>query len=204
MGHSTGCQDVIEYLTGAACENRPTIDGGIIQAPASDREAIVMEMDPDHYLHAIAVATKMIEDGAGDEIVPAVEINGIFPCPVSAKRWLSLASPYHDGDDDYFSSDLKDEQLLKSFGALPKGSPICVLFSGADEYIPEAVDKEAQISRWTEIARRGEGCVDEVNSGIIEGASHNLDGNADEVVNSLVNRVLGVSSFNFHIYRPHP
>jgi len=199
MGHSTGCQDVMEYLTGIGCEKRPTIEGGIIQAPASDRESIVMEMDPDHYLHAIAVATKMTEDGGADEIIPSVEINGIFPCPVSAKRWLSLASPYHDGDDDYFSSDLKDEQLMKSFGALPKESPICIIFSGADEYMPETVDKEAQITRWTEIARKGNGNVDEVNSGVIDGASHNLDGNSDEVVASLVKKVIGVSFSNFNI-----
>ena len=193
MGHSTGCQDVMEYLTGTGRENRPTVDGGIIQAPASDREAIVMEMDPDHYLHSIAVATKMTEDGGADEILPSVELNGFFPCPVSAKRWLSLASPYHDGDDDYFSSDLTDERLIKSFGALPKGSPVCVLFSGADEYVPKTVDKEAQISRWASIAQRGEGRVDETNSGVIERATHNLGGDPDEVVGDLVKRVLGVS-----------
>jgi len=196
MGHSTGCQDVMEYLTGPGRENRSTIEGGIIQAPASDREAIVMEMDPDHYLRAIAVATKMTEDGGANEIVPSVELNGFFPCPVSAKRWLSLASPYHDGDDDYFSSDLKDEQLMRSFGALPAGIPICVLFSGEDEYMPKSIDKEAQLERWIAIAKKGEGSVDEVNSGVIDGATHNLSKDPDMVVNSLVKKVLGVSHSN--------
>lgn len=194
MGHSTGCQDVMEYLTGAGHEIRPSIEGGIIQAPASDREAIVMEMDPDQYLHSIAVATKMVEDGGADEIIPSVEINGVFPCPVSARRWLSLASPYHDGDDDYFSSDLKDEQLIRSFGALPKGSPVCVLSSGSDEYVPKTIDKQKQISRWAEIAKKGAGRVDEGNSGVVEGATHNLSGDSEEVVNALIKRVLEVST----------
>ncbi|KAG9240769.1 hypothetical protein BJ878DRAFT_270761 [Calycina marina] len=190
MGHSTGCQDVMEYLTGPGHKKHPAIDGGIIQAPASDREAIVMTMDPSQYLHSVAVATKMVEDGGVEEIVPRVEINGVMPAPVCARRWLSLASPYHDGDDDYFSSDLKDEQLMKTFGALPKGSPICVIFSGEDEYIPKTVDKQGQIKRWAEVAKNGEGRVDEESSGVVDGASHNLAGNPEAVVNDLVKRVL--------------
>jgi len=49
MGSSTGCQDVMEYLTGANAAKRPRIDGGILQAPVSDREAIIMSMKPDDY-----------------------------------------------------------------------------------------------------------------------------------------------------------
>ena len=116
MGHSTGCQDVMEYLTGAGHETRPPIDGAIIQAPASDRESIVMLMDPSLYRLSCGTAKRMIAEGQGDEILPSYETLGLFPCPVTAKRWLSLASPDHDGDDDYFSSDLSDEQLKKSFG----------------------------------------------------------------------------------------
>jgi hypothetical protein len=192
MGHSTGCQDVMEYLTGKGHEKRERVDGGIIQAPASDREAILGSIDnPAIYHESCKVAKSMIAAGDGDEVLPSKFTKSIGPAPVSARRWLSLASPDHDGDDDYFSSDLTDEQLLKSFGALPKGAPLCVLFSGSDEYIPSSIDKEALIQRWIGIVKQGKGTVDEVNSGIMEGATHNLAGNKEEIVQGLVKRVLG-------------
>lgn len=193
MGHSTGCQDVMEYLTGTGHENRPTVEGGILQAPASDREGIVMELGNEKYLHSVVVATKMVEDGHGERIIPSSDINNVFPCPVSARRWLSLASPYHDGDDDYFSSDLKDEQLMKSFGTLPKESPVCVLMSEKDEYVPKSVHKEGLIARWAEIAGKGQGKIDDANSAVIQGATHNLEVDPVEVVGELVKKVLGVS-----------
>jgi hypothetical protein len=190
MGHSTGCQDVMEYLTGAECETRPPIDGGIIQAPASDREGMLMSMPESIYKSSCEAAQKMVDAGDGTEILPTKKTKGLFPGVVTAKRFLSLASPNHDGDDDYFSSDLSDEQLMKSFGRLPKGTPLCVLHSGNDEYVPESISKQGLLDRWTEITNNGEGRIDEVASGVIEGASHSLGGNAEGVVGELVQRVL--------------
>lgn len=191
MGHSTGCQDVMEYLTGPGHEERAPIDGGIIQAPASDREAMEMLLDPKILKESCLVAQAMVASGNGEEIMPSRETAGFFPAPVCARRWLSLASPNHDGDDDYFSSDLTDEQLMKTFGSLPAHSPLCILYSGSDEYVPASIDKNQLVQRWISIAKRGKGTVDEQNSGVMDGASHNLDGNAPEVVNGLVKRVLG-------------
>lgn len=148
-------------------------------------------MDVNLYLSSCEAAKKMIAEGNGDEILPSYETKRFFPCPVSARRWLSLASPEHDGDDDYFSSDLTDEQLVKSFGALPANTPLAILFSGDDEYMAKSIDKAGLIRRWARIAKLGKGKVDEENSGIIEGASHNLAGNPEEVVNALVEKVLG-------------
>lgn len=188
MGHSTGCQDVMEYLTGKGHASREPIDGGIIQAPVSDREAILLDpREAASYEKNCKLAQAMIDAGDGDQILPVK----VFPCPVSAKRWLSLASPNHDGDDDYFSSDLADERLIRSFGALPTKSPLCILYSGADEYVPPRIDKEALVKRWIEIVKKGEGVVDEENSGVIEGASHNLEKDPEDVVQGLVKRVLG-------------
>jgi len=195
IGHSTGCQDVMEYLTGAGHEGRAPIDGGIIQGPVSDREAMLMTMDPAVYKSACATAQVMVYIGDGAEILPFKETNNFFTdCPVSASRWLSLASPNHDGDDDYFSSDLTDEQLMKTFGSLPVTSPLCILFSDADEYMNKDIDKMALTKRWIEITKRGAGKVDEENSVPLEAASHNLAGNSDEVVQGLVRRVLGFLS----------
>ena len=192
MGSSTGCQDIMEYLTGLGHESRPAIDGGILQAPASDRECFVMTMEPGLYNSSCVAAKKMVDEGNGEEILPKKETNNA-PGPCTARRWLSLASPNHDGDDDYFSSDLTDEQLLKTFGRLPERTKLCVLMSENDEYVPKSIDKMGLIKRWTSIVKRGEGRIDEVNSGVVKGASHNLgkDGDGEEIVKDLVRRVLG-------------
>lgn len=182
---------MMEYLTGSGHETRPPIDGGIIQAPASDREAICMLLDPQIYQDSCEVAKKMIADGDGEEIVPSKGIKKILPAPISARRWLSLASPERNGDDDYFSSDLTDEQLIKTFGSLPARTPLCILLSGSDEYMPTTIDKARLLSRWMEIVKKGKGKVDEKHSEVIEGASHTLDENPSVVVEQLVTRVLG-------------
>lgn len=181
----------MEYLTGTGHESRPPIDGGIIQAPCSDREALVMMMDSELYKNSCIAAQKMVDEGNGEDILPTRETGNVYPAPCTARRWLSLASPNHDGDDDYFSSDLSDEQLLKTFGMIPRGSPLCVLLSENDEYVPKSVDKKGLIERWVGIVRRGEGVVDEVHSGVVSGASHNLRKNGEEVVEELVRRVVG-------------
>ncbi|PQE25700.1 hypothetical protein CJF30_00000421 [Rutstroemia sp. NJR-2017a BBW] len=190
MGHSTGCQDVMEYLTGPGHEHYSPIDGGIIQAPASDREAMEHEMDSELLKKSTALAQKMVDAGEGEEILPSSAAGSIFPAPVCARRFLSLASPNHDGDDDYFSSDLTDKQLMKSFGSLPARSPLCILFSGDDEYVPKRIDKEALVRRWIELVKKGDGKVDEEYSAVIPGASHNYM-KSPEVVPELVTRVVG-------------
>jgi len=192
LGHSTGCQDVMEYLVGPGHETREPIDGGILQAPASDREAMVAAIDPRVYEESCKIAQEMVDAGDGDEIISKKVTKGFFsPAPISAKRWLSLASPNHDGDDDYFSSDLSDEQLMKSFGSLPTRSPLCILFSGTDEFMPKTLDMAALIQKWAVFVKKGSGKVDEENSGVVKGASHNLAGNPEEVVQDLVRRILG-------------
>jgi pimeloyl-ACP methyl ester carboxylesterase len=192
MGHSTGCQDVMEYLTGEGHETRQPVDGGILQAPVSDREAQPFFGADDLLACITATAQQMVDAGEGEDILPSKVMKGTFaPAPVTARRWLSMASPNHDGEDDYFSSDLTDERLLTSFGALPARSPLLILVSGADEYVPRSVNKEALVKRWIEIAKRGEGMVDEEHSGVLEGASHNVSRNPEKVVDGLVKRVLG-------------
>ena len=54
-----------------------------------------------------------------------------------------------------------------------------------------SVDKEGLIERWTGIIKRGEGRQDEVHSGVVKGASHNLGHSGEEVVGELVRRVVG-------------
>jgi alpha-beta hydrolase superfamily lysophospholipase len=189
MGHSTGCQDVMEYLIGPDSKNRPLVNGAIIQASISDREAMVEFMPNGLYERSIIVAKGMVAAGKGKEIIPSSETKGFFGAPCTATRWLSLASPEHDGDDDYFSTDLEIDQLKKTFGSLPAKSPLCILYSGNDQFVPKWVDKKALVEKWISIANSGTGKVDEKASGIVEGATHNLNGDSEEVVERLVTRV---------------
>ena len=56
--------------------------------------------------------------------------------------------------------------------------------------MPTSIDKKGLIERWVGIVKRGEGNVDEINSGVVEGASHNL-GKDGIAMGELVRRVLG-------------
>ena len=190
MGHSTGCQDVMEYLTGPGHEFHPPVNGGILQAPVSDREAIVASCAPEVYARACRIAEGMVNEGKGEDIMPLSETQAVFLEPCCARRWLSLASPNHDGDEDFFSSDLTNDQLMKSFGKLPVTSPLCILISGDDEHVPTSIDKDGLLQMWGMAIDKGQGKLDLKNSSILDGASHNLQDSPGHVVTDLVTRVV--------------
>lgn len=196
MGHSTGCQDSIEYLAGPGATDRlkdqdARVDGWILQAPVSDREALVHALGQDKYWSAVKLAQDWIADGRGADVLPNSATNLLFGTSMTARRFLSLASPDKDGDDDYFSSDLPDAKLSASFGKASKRAPLCILFSGSDEHVPASLDKEGLVARWTQIAKDEGGMIDEANGGVVEGATHNLEGDGDEIVRKLVAKVIG-------------
>ena len=53
------------------------------------------------------------------------------------------------------------------------GAPMLILYSGADQHVPEGVDKKRLLDRWTRCIEEGGGVVDE-GTAVIEGASHTL------------------------------
>lgn len=194
MGHSTGCQDCVEYVAGAGAAGRPPVHGVVLQAPVSDREALGMLLPAPHLREANQLALAMCREGRGAEALPPRLVRPAFgPVAVTARRWVDLASPppLHAGADDFFSSDLPDERLAATFGRLPARVPLLVLVGGADESVPTAIDKEALVRRWVGAVKRGGGQVDEVYGGVVPGASHNLNGCPEEVVQDVIRRVLG-------------
>ncbi|EOA90325.1 hypothetical protein ACJQWK_07633 [Exserohilum turcicum] len=196
MGHSTGCQDIMEYVVGKGREKREPLDGVMLQGGVSDREAwedfASGADDRKHALQdAIARAKQLIDAGREKDILEpdgnAVlkEMGG----PVNAYRAYSLLAK--GGDDDYFSSDLSDEQLATTFGRIPRSTPVCFLLGSEDPYVPASIDRAALIQRWTRILRE-KGCVvDDEDGGVIPGAHHNLDDDPEHVVQDLVRRVCG-------------
>ncbi|KAJ0525035.1 putative fusarinine C esterase SidJ, alpha/Beta hydrolase [Helianthus annuus] len=66
LGHSTGCQDIVNYMrTNAACSR--AVRAAILQAPVSDREfrATLPETAA-----MIDLASKLISEGRGSELMP--------------------------------------------------------------------------------------------------------------------------------------
>ncbi|XP_047315779.1 UPF0613 protein PB24D3.06c-like [Impatiens glandulifera] len=172
LGHSTGCQDIVYYLrTNAACSR--AVRAAILQAPVSDREyrATLPET-----ASMIDLASKMISEDRGLEFMPR-EADPV--APLTADRYHSLCA--YNGDDDMFSSDLSDDQLRMRLGHM-SNTPCQVIFSMADEYIPEYVDKKALVDRLC----RALGGAEKVE---IEHGNHSLSNRVQEAVQATIDFV---------------
>ncbi|KAI8221756.1 putative sterigmatocystin biosynthesis P450 monooxygenase STCB [Colletotrichum sp. SAR 10_77] len=140
MGHSTGCQDSVEYTK----HKEDPVDGFILQGPASDRESIVDFITPELYRKGVDLAEKMIAEGKAGEAMPTDHLPSLFDTPITAYRWHALAAK--GGDDDYFSSDL-DESFVSSVWQRFE-QPVMALHSAKDEFVPAKIDKQALIDSW--------------------------------------------------------
>lgn len=184
MGHSTGTQDSIHYaLTMAHKEPGLNIDGIILQAPVSDREAMTSMVGSDR-LQELNEEVKQIHATQGKDTVLGKKFSDhFFGGIISAYRWLSLATV--GGDDDYFSSDLTDESLSQTFGKL--NNKIMVLYSGEDEFATTVSDKHSLVQRWKGFVR-SELWSDE--SKVISNGTHNLDNCGEDPVKVMCESVL--------------
>lgn len=90
MGHSTGCQDCVEYTRPK--HDAPPVEGYILLAPISDREAAAVFVPPEVIDRSVRAARDMIDSGREEEAMPAGSIPPIFATPVTAYRWHSLAA----------------------------------------------------------------------------------------------------------------
>ncbi|KAJ0036021.1 hypothetical protein Pint_24909 [Pistacia integerrima] len=169
LGHSTGCQDIVHYMrTNAACSR--AVRAAILQAPVSDREykATLPETAA-----MIDLASSMIKEGRESELMPR---EAEPSAPITAYRYHSLCA--YMGDDDMFSSDLSDDQLRQRLGHMAN-IPCQVIYSMADEYIPEYVDKKALVERLCKAL----GGAEKVE---IEHGNHSLSNRAREAVQAII------------------
>ena len=195
MGHSTGCQDIMQYLLSPLQKDelaRPPLAGAIMQGGVSDREALGMMLPEELCESSIRLAQSYVAEGREDDVLPASSKLSMFRQPVSAKRWLALMSPgpAHDGEDDFFSSDFTYERLMKTFGRIGSTkTPIQILFGAMDQFVPGFVNREEMVGRWKKAIRDGGGIVDE-DSGVVEGMDHSLSTAEDGVMEEMIGRVL--------------
>ncbi|KZL67042.1 esterase lipase [Colletotrichum incanum] len=161
MGHSTGCQDCVEYTK----REEDPVDGFILQGPVSDRESIVDSVDPEWLKKSLKYAEELIAEGKEGEAMPKDLLPSFFSTPMTAYRWYSLVAK--GGDDDYFSSDLEESFVSEVWNRFQQ--PIMALQSAEDEFVPAKIDKQALVDSWKKTSPK----VHEL-SGLIPGASHTV------------------------------
>ena len=174
VGHSTGCQNSIHFLKYGQQELVEKVKVVALQAPVSYRET-----DDDHS-EFILHAQSLVGQQRGDEMMP----RSAFWAPITASRYLSLLDV--DCEDDFFSSDLTDDQLCERLGHVgrKKDLDLIAVYSGKDEYVPSFVDKEVLLRRMVKAMNNGVECCDvggdngskEGNASglMLENANHNL------------------------------
>uniref|UniRef100_A0A060T1W2 ARAD1C24134p n=1 Tax=Blastobotrys adeninivorans TaxID=409370 RepID=A0A060T1W2_BLAAD len=189
MGHSTGTQDAMYYLTqqykgdNNDLDKRPKLSGVILQAPVSDREGAYNFDGKMQTEENVRTATKLIEEGRGDHVLPPDFSGFSSEAPVSAERFVSLTAVR--GGDDFFSSDLTEQDFEKTFGQI--STKLLVLYSGKDEFVPKWVDKQKLVDTWKSIAKS----VWSEYGGVVQGARHAVDEQSDDgAQQDLINRVV--------------
>lgn len=195
MGHSTGTQNLMYYASQsyegsehADAAARPVVDGLILQASVSDREAFVKGNGEAKWKDALACGQALLkkdnDEGSGlYSPIPATYTSLFFGAPVNSYRWVSLLDVR--GDDDFFSSDLEAADHAHTFGKVKQ--PLLVLYSGADEYVLETVDKEQLLKRWQ--AATTTPSVWSPLSHVVAGATHNLANSPQASVTDLITTV---------------
>ncbi|KAK6002873.1 hypothetical protein QM012_001623 [Aureobasidium pullulans] len=196
---------------------RLALDGAIMQAPISDRECIKLvcqhgfrgntpEQCQAYYEQLVKMAQEFAskEDQTFDALLPinlTYQIGYPANTPLSARRFLSLVSPespHNPSEDDVFSSDLSDEQLAKSFGMIQRQgllkNKMAAFYSGADQAVPDWVDKEGLMKRWAKAANAGgdKEIWDAEHTAVVPNASHALSNDDQGPARKfLVEKVLG-------------
>lgn len=178
MGHSTGCQDAMEYITrewhkpGFSDEHK--IEGAILQAPVSDCENLAQTLGAGEIDDLISeIERDFILTGKVDDILPEKFRKLCWGYPITAYRFKSLMKPRED--DDYFSSFLTQEDFLESFAKI--NCPLLVLYGSKDEFVPSHVDRQELINSWK---RAAPSKLWSPFSKVLTGATHDVGPDSDE------------------------
>lgn len=202
MGHSTGCQDTLRYLTapnppGDKRPLRPIVQGAILQAPVSDRDGAIHTTSegPEAkkgFDAAMEIVKSTAEKDRRDTIIPMNLTKPLFgPVPISVARFISVVSPDSPNNpttEDFFSQDLSDATLQKTFGSIGRNKllhrstgdgprdtqSILILMSDSDEFAH--TNQKQLLSRWKAVMQEHTGAVIHGDSAVILNAIHDVGG----------------------------
>ncbi|KAK6204634.1 uncharacterized protein RJT21DRAFT_132103 [Scheffersomyces amazonensis] len=191
LGHSTGCQDTIEYLSKFSHEpnfdEETAIQAGILQAPVSDVEGLQVSSKlsiPEFNKLVQEVYDDYISQNKQNHVLPEKFRRIAFGTPITAYRFYSLSHPR--GDDDYFSSYLTSDDYALSFGKIEK--PLLVLYGSKDEFVPDYVNRQKLIDSWKDATNPKYWSP---LSKILQGATHDIGPGSDETaVDDFIETVL--------------
>mmetsp|Transcript_41064 Transcript_41064/g.99562 ORF Transcript_41064/g.99562 Transcript_41064/m.99562 type:complete len:175 (-) Transcript_41064:236-760(-) len=165
-----------------------------------------MEAEAEKRERTLREAARLVAEGRGGQLLQELHYGFV---PITAERYTSLFA--RGGDEDFFSSDLTDDELSARLGhmstsgqreargqstvAVPHHPGLYVLFalSGADEYVPPHVDAAALAQRFA----KATGAPEATATLVIEGANHALtspEGAADafiDAVGELLDKAIG-------------
>jgi hypothetical protein len=135
-----------------------------------------------NYDRNIEYALNLRSSGKEAEYMP----RDAFWAPITAKRLLDLQE--WGGADDFFSSDLSDEELEKRLSHVGKlrNLKLLVAYSGSDEYVPKTVNTKALMHRLV-VAMNIHGDV--ANCLYLPMANHNLSGEHDRDIKIFLDNV---------------
>lgn len=170
MGHSTGCQDTIRYLTkqmDGSETSEIAVDGAIFQAPVSDREGFAM-MTPNLDQLVKLCYDDYISKGLENQMLPLEYQKVTMNTPITAYRFYSLL--LERGDDDYFSTYLTKDELEGTFGKI--SVPMVILYGEKDEFVPSSVDRQALVDKWKSVVKKE---LWYEKSKVLKNASHTIE-----------------------------
>lgn len=174
LGHSTGAQVSVLYAKHGMY--REKILGVTLQAGVSDREWAEATEGKEVIGERLKLAKEMIEEGLGDLLVPRIREGTRWSVPMTAHRFCDLHARL--GEDDMFSSDLSEAELLGKLGHLQK-TRVLLAFSMQDQYVPEYVDKDALLENMSNAMGKKNVTVVKVKG------NHSLNNNSEEFLNAL-------------------
>ena len=136
VGHSTGCQKSVYYLS-----RRPKslVRGAVLLAPVSDYSTIKGELGEKAYQKALAWAKRLLRQGAGQTLLPAKVWEGFL----SAQRFLSLYTPKSAEEIFSYASGRRPTTLRQV------KKPLLILLAGEDEYHDRPTE---EIAAWFKAA----------------------------------------------------
>ena len=122
VGHSTGCQKSIYYLSKK--NNQHKVTGVVLLCPISDYASVWVDVTRRKYLRALKEAKKMLSRGKKHELMP----NQVWPKVLDVQRWLSLYTP--DSTEEIFSYTQKNKRATTFKKVI---IPMLVVFAEQDQ-----------------------------------------------------------------------